>query len=118
MHDELRLPTSTFERHDCEPCHRGGRFRAEIPPNEVNAEIEPGCGARRRQHLTVVYVKHVRVNGNSGMTPGELGGGQPVGGGAEPIKDAGCGKNERPTADRRDASTAMSRASNRTQNTR
>jgi hypothetical protein len=46
MNDELRLPTSTFERHHGGSRSLGGNLGAEVASHEMQTQIEPRGGTR------------------------------------------------------------------------
>src|SRR5882762_848633 len=99
MFDELRLSARAFERHHRKSRDGRRHLGAEIATNQVNAEIETSCCARRRQHTAVVHVENVRVDIDGWMTTGEIGGAEPMRRGAESVEDARCGQDERAGAD-------------------
>jgi len=109
LFDELRLPTCAFERHHRKPRDRRRDVGAQVATNHVDAEIETGGGASRRQDAAVVDVEDIRVEIDGRMAKGKIGGGQPVGRGAEAVEKAGGRQHERAGANRRHAGAAPGR---------
>lgn len=116
VHDELCLPAGAFQRHDRQSggvgCHRG----AVVAPNHVQAQVEPGGGARRGQELAVVDVEDVRVDLDPRKLGGEHIGGDPVRGGTEPVEETGGGQGEGATADRGDTGPVRGGGTQRVEN--
>ena len=57
--DELRLPAVAMRRHHQPARHAVGRRRSPVAANEMQAEVDAGRGARRRQQAALVDVQHV-----------------------------------------------------------
>ncbi len=82
--DELRLSAIAMRRDDETPRNHIGGLHAEIPADQVQAQVYAGCASRRSQHIAFVDIEHVRRNIYIGITRLETIGVAPVRCGAPP----------------------------------
>ncbi|MCY1242499.1 hypothetical protein D9M68_326170 [compost metagenome] len=57
--DELRLAAVAVRRHDQAASHAVGRLAAEIAADQMQAEVNAGGTAGRRQHLPAIDIEHI-----------------------------------------------------------
>src|SRR3954471_955283 len=79
-----------------------------IAANHVQAKIEARGGAGGSENLSVVDVKNIWIDVNQGIAPRELGGAEPVRGGAESVENAAFSEREGAGANGRNACASTS----------
>ena len=72
--NELLLPAVAVWRDDRSPRHSVGNARSAVTSDEVEAEVKPRGAPSRSEHVALVHVQHIRVNGQRRVGRGELGG--------------------------------------------
>ena len=68
--------------------------------DDVQAQVQSGCGSGGGKDLAVVGVEHVGLHPDGWRSPGELAGVHPVGGDGAAVKQPGGGEDEGAGADR------------------
>jgi len=79
-------------------AHRVGDLGAVIMVNQVQAEVQGGRAAGRRQHRPVLDEQHVGLEPDPGIAAGELRP-APARGRPAPVEDPGVGQRERAGAE-------------------
>ena len=98
--DELRLPSLTLWRsHEAAgPCVSS--CRAEVAPDQVEAQVDTSSYASRRKDVAIVDEEAVRQHVDLGIAVLELSGTPPVRGGGTVVEDTGRGEGKSGGADR------------------
>ena len=107
--DELSLPAGAVGGHDHAARREIGDREAVVAPDEVQAQVESGGEARRREHRAVLDVEGVGVDIDLGVPGRQPGGVRAVGRGATAVEYAGGGEGEGARADRGDPGAAAGR---------
>lgn len=104
--NELRLSAFAMRRHDQAARDTVGRVRPEIPSHDMQAEIDAGRTAGRRQNAAVVDIKHGRIKLDIGEACCNRGGIAPVSRRFQPVEKAGLRQNRDSRAERHHARAA------------
>ena len=95
---ELRLPALSMGRKDDLPGEAKRCLRTVAGTHEVETAIEPGGNAGRCHDITIVDVKHIRVDDDVGIYRLQLLGIGPMRRGSPPRKQSGRSNSERSKA--------------------
>ena len=72
---------------------------ALLLPDQVEAGVDAGRGARAGDHWVVVHVEHIRVDLGGREPASQIGRVPPVGGAPAAVEQPGLAEDERPAAD-------------------
>jgi hypothetical protein len=92
--DVLRLAAVTMRWHHHPPGDAVGDPGTLFLPDQVQAGVDAGRGARAGDHRIVVDVQHVRVDLGLWIATGQLGRTAPVRGAASSVQQAGLAQDE------------------------
>ena len=101
--DELGLSPIAMRRHHHPTGEHVGHLRSVVLPHHVQAEVDPGCGARRRQHPSLVDVQDGAIDVDRREALGQHVREHPVGRRPPAVEQAGVREYEGARAQRRDA---------------
>ena len=79
-------------------CQPGGDLGAVVLTNDVEAEVDAGRAAGRRQDVTLVDIEDPRVDGDRRVVSGQVVALRPVGGRPPAVEQTCLGENEGPGA--------------------
>jgi hypothetical protein len=109
LHDVLRLAAVPVRRHHHPPGDAVGDPGTLLLPDQVQAGVDAGRGARAGDHRIVVDVEDLRIHLRLRVTAGQLGRVAPVRGTAAAVKQAGLAQDEGSAAHAQDLRAAAHR---------
>src|SRR5579862_128182 len=116
--DVLGLAAVAVRRDDHAPGDAVGDPRALLLPDQVQAGVDAGGGARAADHRVVVHVQDVRVDLGLGVAAGQFVRVPPVRGAAPAVEQAGLPQDEGSAADAQHPRAAGDRATERVEQVR
>ena len=109
--DELRLSAVAMRRHHEAPRHAVGRRRSPVAADEMQAEVDAGRAARRREQAALVDIEHVRHHADARVGAGQPLAVAPVRGRPLAVQQPGRRQHEHARAERQQPRASLVRPS-------